>query len=169
MQLSLIWAMTRNRVIGRNNALPWHLPDELRHFMRSTLGKPVIMGRKQFESMGKPLPKRTNIVLSRDAAFSANGIVVARTFSEAVARAGEVARETSAGEIMVIGGAEIYALALPSADRLYFTLIDAELAGDTFFPEFDLARWREVRREEHAVDARHMYAYTIRVLDRIDD
>jgi dihydrofolate reductase len=164
MRLSLIWAMTRNRVIGRNNALPWHLPDEMRHFMRTTLGHPVIMGRKQFEAMGKPLPKRTNIVLSRNPAFAPDGIVVVQTLDHAIARAQEAG---GGDEAMVIGGAEIYALALPKADRLYFTLIDTELDGDTWFPQFDDSKWREVQRDEHGIDARHAYAFSIRVLDRI--
>jgi len=163
MRLSLIWAMTRNRVIGRNNALPWHLPDEMRHFMRTTVGKPVIMGRKQFEAMGKPLPKRSNIVLTRNAAFLADGIIVAHTLDEAV----DVARQAGGDEAMVIGGAEIYALALQKADRLYFTLIDTELDGDTWFPQFDESQWQEVQRDEHGIDARHPYAFSIRVLDRI--
>jgi len=155
--------MTRNRVIGRDNALPWQLPDEMRHFVRTTLGKPVIMGRKQFEAMGKPLPKRTNIVLTRSSDFDADGIVVAHTLDEAV----EHAQRAGSDEAMVIGGGEIYALALPLADRLYFTLIDADIDGDTYFPQFDTSRFIEVHREDHGVDARHAYAYTIRVLDRI--
>ena len=163
MRLSLIWAMTRNRVIGRDNSLPWQLPDEMRHFMRTTVGKPVIMGRKQFEAMGKPLPKRTNIVLTRNAAFSADGIVVVHTLDAAIDRA----RQTGGDEAMVIGGAEIYALALPRADRLYFTLIDTELDGDAWFPQFDESQWREVQSDEHGIDGRHPYAYSIRVLDRI--
>ncbi len=163
MRISLIWAMTRNRVIGRDNALPWHLPDEMRHFMRTTLGKPVIMGRKQFESMGKPLPKRANIVLSRRADYSPNGATVVRDIDAAL----RIAEDSGAEEAMVIGGAEIYSLALPRADRLYFTLIDADIDGDTFFPEFDETDFREVAREHHPADARHAYAYTIRVLDRL--
>ena len=164
MRVSLIWAMARNRVIGRANALPWKLPDEMRHFMRTTLGKPVIMGRKQFESMGKPLPKRTNVVLSRDARLAANGCVVVRTLDEAIDRAREVCGDD--GEAMVIGGAEIYALALPLADRLYCTAIDADIDGDVFFPEFDESQWRELSSEHHDSDARHAFAYTIRILER---
>jgi dihydrofolate reductase len=164
--LALVWAMTRNRVIGRDNALPWHLPDEMRHFMRTTTGKPVIMGRKQFESMGKPLPKRANIVLSRDPHFRPSGVVVVRDLDAAIAAAETEAAKSGAKEICVIGGAEIYALALPRADRLYFTLIDAEIDGDTVFPEFDEREWREVSRESHAPDARHAYGYTVRVLER---
>lgn len=160
MRISLIWAMTRNRVIGRDNTLPWHLPDEMRHFIRTTLGKPVIMGRKQFDSMGRPLPKRANIVMSRNAGFHADGVTVVRDLDAAIAAA------DGADEAMVIGGAEIYALALPRADRLYFTLIDAELDGDTFFPEFDERAFTLTHSEHHPADARHAYAYTIRILDR---
>jgi dihydrofolate reductase len=167
MRLSLIWAMARNRTIGRNNAVPWSLPDEMRHFVRYTRGKPVIMGRKQFEAMGGvPLPQRTNIVLTRNPTFVANGATVVRTLDDAVAAA-KTASNPDDGEAMVIGGAEIYALALPRADRLYFTLIDADIDGDTFFPEFDIDEWREISREDLAADARHLYGYTIRVLDRI--
>ena len=163
MRLSLIWAMTRNRVIGRDNALPWRLPDEMRHFMRTTLGHTVIMGRKQFEAMAKPLPKRTNVVLSRNPSFTADGAIVVRTLDDAI----ECARAAGDDEAMVIGGAEIYAIALPKADRLYFTLIDTDMVGDAFFPSFDESQWREVQREEHGVDARHPFAFSIRVLDRI--
>jgi dihydrofolate reductase len=164
MRVSLIWAMTRNRVIGRDNALPWRLPDEMRHFMRTTLGHTVIMGRKQFEAMGsKPLPKRTNVVITRNVSYVANGAVVVRTLDEAI----EQARKNGDEEAMVIGGGEIYALALPRADRLYFTLIDTEMAGDTFFPTFDETQWREVSRQDHVADERHPFAYSIRVLDRV--
>ena len=167
MRLSLIWAMTRNRVIGRDNALPWSLPDEMRHFVTTTRGKPVIMGRKQFESMDSPLPRRTNIVLSRDPAFHPNGAIVVRTLDDAIAQARDAGgADNTDGEIMVIGGAEIFAVALPRADRLYFTLIDAEIDGDVFFPAFDESQWREISRQTHAADARHAYAYTIRVLER---
>ena len=167
MRLSLIWAMTKNRVIGRDNALPWRLPDEMRHFVTTTRGKPVIMGRKQFESMNSPLPRRTNIVLSRDPAFHPNGAIVVRTLDDAIAQARDAGGADKAdGEIMVIGGAQVFALALPRADRLYFTLIDAEIDGDVFFPAFDESQWREISRQTHAADARHAYAYTIRVLER---
>jgi dihydrofolate reductase len=167
MQIALIWAMARNRTIGRDNALPWSLPDEMRHFVRHTRGKPVIMGRKQFEAMGGvPLPQRTNIVLTRNPTFAANGATVVRTLDQAVTAA-KTASKADDGEAMVIGGAEIYALALPRADRLYFTLIDADIDGDTFFPEFNIDEWREVSREDHSADERHRYGYSIRVLDRV--
>jgi len=168
MRVSLIWAMARNRVIGRDNALPWRLPDEMRYFMRTTLGKPVIMGRKQWQSMHKPLPKRTNIVITRDRSFAANGAIVVHTLDEALARAQDtLGADAAHGEAMVIGGAEIYALALPVADRLYCTLIDADIDGNTRFPEFDQRAFREISREDHPADDRHAYAYSIRVLDRV--
>ena len=126
--------MARNRVIGRDNALPWKLPDEMRYFMRTTLGKPVIMGRRQWEAMDKPLAKRTNIVITRNRDYVANGAVVAHDLDEALERAREIEPDC---EAMVIGGAEIYALALPIADRLYYTSIDADIDGDVRFPEFD--------------------------------
>ena len=133
--------------------------------MRTTLGHTVIMGRKQFEAMGsKPLPKRTNVVITRNGSYAANGAVVVRTLDEAI----DVARKAGDDEAMVIGGGEIYALALPKADRLYFTLIDTEMPGDIFFPPYDETRWREVSREDHAADERHPFAYSIRVLDRIN-
>jgi dihydrofolate reductase len=166
IRVALIWAMTKNRMIGRDNALPWRLPDEMRHFVRTTKGKPVIMGRKEFDSVGKPLPGRTNIVLTRNSTWHAQGVHVVRSLDEALRLARRVARRTGVIEVMVIGGGEIYALALPVADRLYMTVLDVELDGDVFFPPFDESEWTEVSREDHPADARHAYAYSIRVLDR---
>lgn len=166
MRVSLIWAMARNRVIGRDNALPWKLPDEMRHFMRTTIGKPVIMGRKQWEALDKALPKRTNIVITRKRGYVANGAIVAHDLDEALQRAGEACGDSADAEAMVIGGGEIYALALPVADRLYFTAIDADIDGDVFFPEFDETQWREVSSQRHERDERHAFAYTIRILER---
>src|SRR5262245_8417642 len=127
--VSLIVAMAENGVIGRDNALPWRLPEDLRRFKTITMGKPVIMGRKTFESIGKPLPGRTNIVLTRDKSWSADGVSVVHSFDEAMARAGEVA------EVAVIGGAELFRMALARADRIYLTLVHAEVAGDVVFPQ----------------------------------
>jgi dihydrofolate reductase len=166
MRLSLIWAMTRNHVIGRDNSLPWTLPDEMRHFVRTTRGKPVIMGRKQWESMPRALPHRTNIVLTRQRGYRAENAIVVTDFDQALDVARDAARRTGADEIMVIGGAEIYALALPRADRLYQTVIEAELDGDTFFPQFDIREWQRISSEAHAADDRHAYAYHIDVLER---
>jgi dihydrofolate reductase len=135
----------------------------MRHFMRTTLGKPVIMGRRQWEAMDKPLAKRTNIVITRNRDYVANGAVVAHDLDEALERAREIDPDC---EAMVIGGAEIYALALPMADRLYYTSIDADIDGDVRFPEFDETQWRELSSERHERDERHAFAYTIRVLER---
>ena len=135
MKISLVWAMAQNRVIGRNNSLPWYLPEDLKYFKRITLGKPVIMGRKTYESIGKPLPGRTNIVVSRNAGIfcrgSENGHL---TWMRQKQLCESIAEIDGINEAMVIGGAEIYALALPMADRLYLTEVHAEVEGDTTFP-----------------------------------
>ncbi len=141
-------ARARNGVIGKDGALPWHLPADLRRFKAMTVGKPVIMGRKTFDSIGKPLPGRHNIVLTRDAGWTAPGVTVAPNLAEAVAAAGLDPR-ARADAIMVIGGAQVYAEALPSATRIEVTEVDADPAGDTVLPAFDPARWREVAREAH--------------------
>ena len=161
MILSAIWAMTRNRVIGRGGDLPWSLPDDQRFFRRTTLGKPIIMGRKTFDEIGRPLPKRRNIVLSRRG-LDVDGVEVARDLESALA----LARDDAPEEAFIIGGAQIYSLAFPMLDRLYMTLIDTELEGDTWFPEFDIADWREVQRTEHPADDRHAWAFTILVMER---
>jgi dihydrofolate reductase len=160
MIISLIVAMAANRVIGRQNKLPWRLPNDLRRFRALTLGKPVIMGRKTFESIGRPLDGRHNIVVSRNPDYRAEGCTVVHSSEAALAAAG------SAAEIFVIGGAELYAQFLPRADRLYLTLVHAQLEGDTYFPPFDQTRWREIEREEHQADGRHAFDYTFLVLER---
>ena len=163
MLLSAIWAMTRNRVIGADGDLPWRLPDDMRFFRRTTLGKPVIMGRRTFDEIGRPLPKRRNIVLSRRG-LAASGVEVVSDFDAALV----LAAEGQPQEACVIGGAEVYALALPRVQRLYMTLIDTELQGDTWFPEFDLGEFRETERTEHPADERHAWPFTISVLERIE-
>lgn len=163
MTLSLIAAMDRRRVIGRDNALPWRLPEDLRYFRRVTTGHPVIMGRRNYESIGRPLPQRVNIVLSRDPAFRAPGCIVAGSLAAALDAAGDDP------EIFVIGGADLYAQALPRADRLYLTLIDAEFDGDVRFPEFDPREWRVARRDDHEPDTDNPYRYSFIVLERIRD
>lgn len=167
MRLALIWAMSRNRVIGAAGGLPWHLPDEMRHFQRTTLDKPVIMGRRTFATMAEPLPRRSNIVLTRSADFSHPGVAVARDLTDALAVASEICVRDGCEEAMVIGGAQVYTLALPEADRLYQTIIDAEFEGDTYFPEYPEDDWLEVERHAHPVDERHAYPYTIRLLERV--
>jgi dihydrofolate reductase len=139
--VSLVAALAANRVIGAGNRLPWHLPEDLRRFKRLTMGAPVIMGRKTHESIGRALPGRRNIVVTRQAGARWEGCEVAASLEAALALAGD------APEVFVIGGAELYRLALPRADRMYLTLLDAEYPGDTLFPEFDPAGWRETARE----------------------
>ncbi len=138
---ALVAALARNRVIGVGNRLPWRLPEDLAHFKRLTMGAPVIMGRKTRDSIGRPLPGRRNIVVTRARDASWEGCVVAHSLDAALAAAHDAA------VAFVIGGAELYAQALPRADRLHLTLIDADYAGDAWFPEFDAAEWREVARE----------------------
>ena len=149
--LVLVVARARNGVIGRDGALPWHIAADLKRFKRITVGKPVIMGRKTFDSIGKPLPGRHNIVLTRDPGWRAEGVTVAPNLAEVIAAAGLDPR-ARADEIMVIGGAQIYAEALPSATRIEVTEIDAEPEGDTVLPAFDMVRWREAAREAHPAE-----------------
>jgi dihydrofolate reductase len=166
MKLALIWAMSRNRVIGRNNALPWHLSEDLRYFKRVTMGKPIIMGRKTWESIGRPLPGRTNIVITRDQNFQAGGARVVHSLDDALRLAEHVGVIEGAEEVIVIGGAEIYALALPKAERLYLTQVHAEVEGDAWFPEFDLSQWQELSREEFKAEGPNPYPYSFIVLER---
>lgn len=150
--ISLIAATDRQSAIGRRGTMPWHLPDDLRRFKRLTLDKPVLMGRKTALSIGRALPGRRNLVLTRSAAAPYEGQVIVRNLEQAVAAAG-------VEELMVIGGGEVYALALPLASRLYLTHVDcAADDADTFFPVFDRSQWRVVAREHHAADAQHEYA-----------
>ncbi|OBW99607.1 dihydrofolate reductase [Gallibacterium genomosp. 1] len=158
--LSLIVAMSKNRVIGRDNQMPWHLPADLAWFKKNTLGKPVIMGRKTFQSIGRALPNRKNIVLSRQG-FQADGIEVVSDLSQALALIkGE-------NEVMIIGGGHLFAETLPIADRLYLTEIDAELQGDTFFPEIDPMVWKTNFIETRAVDDKNSYTLTFKILERM--
>lgn len=166
MKLALIWAMSRNRVIGRNNALPWHLSEDLRYFKRVTMGKPIIMGRKTWESIGRPLPGRTNIVITRDQNFQAAGVRVVHSLDDALRLAEHIGVIEGAEEAVVIGGAEIYALALPKAERLYLTQVHAEVDGDAWFPEFDLSLWQELAREDFHAEGPNPYAYSFIVLER---
>ena len=152
--------MDRNRVIGRDNALPWKLPADLAYFKRVTMGHPVVMGRRTYESIGKPLPGRLNIVVSRNRGFTAPGAVVVASLDEAWKAAGDAA------EVSVIGGTSIFAETLPIADRIHLTEVQAEVPGDTWFPEFDRSQWREREVERHAADERHAHPFRILVLDR---
>lgn len=167
MRLALIWAMSRNRVIGRNNALPWYLPEDLKYFKRVTMGKPVIMGRKTWESIGRPLPGRTNIIVTRNTDFEAEGAKVVHSLDEAIGMAENIALINGNEEAVVMGGAEIYRQALPRADRLYLTQVHADVEGDAFFPEFDIERWHELGREDFSASGPNPYDYSFVALERL--
>jgi dihydrofolate reductase len=150
MKIVLVAAIGANNVIGRDGALPWRLKSDLAHFRAVTINKPVVMGRKTFQSIGKPLKDRTNIVISRDAAFSVPGVLTAASFEAALTLARKDATARGADEIMIIGGSDIFAAALPLADRLEITHVHASPEGDVTFPPIDPTIWREVSRTEHA-------------------
>ncbi|MDH5359110.1 MAG: type 3 dihydrofolate reductase [Gammaproteobacteria bacterium] len=161
MIISLIWAMADDRVIGIENRLPWKLPADMKWFRQHTLGKPIIMGRKTFESFGgKPLPQRTNIVITKDEGYQADGIVVVHSIEDALKAAGEVE------EVMIIGGMSFYLQMLSRADKLYMTLIHERFAGDAWFPEFDLNQWQELEREDHQADEKNPHAYSFVTMTR---
>lgn len=166
VKLAVIVAAADNGVIGRNGALPWHLPEDLRYFKRVTLGKPIVMGRKTYESIGKPLPGRTNIVVSRNTHFRAEGVRVVASLEEALQLAETIAENDAIDELMVIGGAQIYAEALLRADRLYYTAVHCSVDGDAVLPEIDWALWRETSREAHPATATDEAAYTFLTYDR---
>ena len=149
LPLALIAALAANRVIGLDNRMPWHLPADLKHFKALTLGKPIIMGRKTWDSLGRPLPGRLNIVVSRQPGLQLEGAEVFADLDAALARADQWAREQSVDELMLIGGAQLYEQGLPLADRLYLTRIDAEPEGDAFFPVFDGSHWQCAARDAH--------------------
>lgn len=161
--LSAIAAMSENRVIGKDNQMPWSLPADLKHFKTITSGHPVLMGRKTFESIGKPLPNRTNIVITRDASYSAPDCLIVTSAETAL----DMALEQDMTEVFVIGGAEIYKQLLPQIQRLYLTLIHHKFEGDTFFPELFASEWREVSREKHLADEKNKYDYSFVVMERI--
>ncbi|GAB3515187.1 dihydrofolate reductase [Pseudoxanthomonas daejeonensis] len=156
MKVSLVAALDRNRGIGRGNDLPWRLPDDLKRFKALTLGKPVLMGRRTAESLGRSLPGRTNLVLTRGGSVPFDGMVAVASIEEAIS----LAQDEGAQELCVIGGGEVYALALPRADVLHLTEVDTVVAdADTFFPAWDPAQWRELAREPHPADAKHDHAF----------
>ncbi|MGH8427338.1 MAG: type 3 dihydrofolate reductase [Gammaproteobacteria bacterium] len=158
--IALVVAAAENNVIGREGVMPWHLPADLAHFKRITMGKPIVMGRRTFETLGRALPGRRNIVVSLNAKFTAPGIERAASMEMALTLAGDVE------EVMVIGGGLIYLLALPLAQRIYLTRVHTQIDGDTFFPNIDLGEWREVAREERDADDRNVYALTFLILER---
>jgi dihydrofolate reductase len=159
-RLSLIVAMARNRVIGANGAIPWKLPDEQRLFKQLTMGHHIVMGRKTYESIGRLLPGRTTIIVTRQADYIVPGAIIAHSLTDAINAA---ARDD---EIFVIGGAELFHEAIPLADALHVTTVDAEPEGDTLMPAIDLSHWREVASEHHAADEKHPHSYTYKRYER---
>ncbi len=172
MTISLIAAMAQNRIIGRDTAdgepgLPWHLPDDFAYFKQKTSGHAIIMGRKSLDALGKPLPKRTNIVITRNPDFGATGVVVVNTLDTALKAAKKAEAAHEQPELFVIGGAEIYALALPVANRIYLTEIHRDYDGNAAFPEFDKTEWTEVSRQPHPADDRHEAAFDFVVYEKL--
>jgi dihydrofolate reductase len=160
-RIAFVVARDRHGVIGKDGRLPWRLPDDMRHVRDLTVGKPLIMGRRTFDSIGRPLPNRVSIVLTRNPAFRCDGCLVARTPEEALALAGD------APEIIVFGGAGVFRDFLPRADRIYLTEVDTEAVGDTYFPALDPLQWRELDRRAHSADARHPFAFSFVTLERV--
>jgi dihydrofolate reductase len=164
--LTLVVALAENGVIGRDNHLLWRLKTDLRRFRELTWGKPMIMGRKTFQSIGKPLPGRETIVLTRDPGFSAAGVHIARTWDDAVAKGAALAQQMKADAVAVVGGAEIYALALPHVSRMYLTRVQTAPDGDAVFPSYDPSDFREVSRETHQKGSDDEHPFTFIDLER---
>ena len=160
MLVSILVATDERGAIGRDGALPWHLPNDLKRFKALTMGKPVVMGRRTWASIGRPLPGRQNIVVTRQDGFVAPGATVVGSLDAAIAAAGDVP------EVCIIGGGELYRLALPRADLIHLTRVHATVAADTFFPALEAGQWREVSREDHAADGNHAYPYSFVELRR---
>ncbi len=160
--ISAIAAIGENRVIGKDNKMPWHLPADLKHFKAVTMGKPILMGRKTYQSIGRPLPGRTNIIITRDKDFHAPGCIVVTSLADAIA----TASQQGANEIFIIGGAEVYKQLLPATDRIYLTVIHHDFDGDTFFPEIKQNEWKEVEHEDFSADAENPYSYSFLRLDK---
>lgn len=164
--VAMIVAAAQNGVIGRENQLPWHLPNDLKYFKRVTLGKPVIMGRNTFESIGRPLPGRCNIVVTRRTDYQPEGVRVVSSVSEAIALGREVALLDGAEEVMVIGGSQIYTAALPLVERIYLTKVMAAVEGDAHLPEIDWNQWLELASEEFTAEGANPYDYSFVVYGR---
>ncbi|PWV49730.1 dihydrofolate reductase [Chitinophaga sp. S165] len=162
MTLSIIVAASENNVIGINNHLPWHLPVDMKYFKDTTMGKPIVMGRKSFEELGRVLPGRPNIMITRQPEYAAEGLYVVPSLEAGI----EKAKTFGTEEIFITGGGEIFKMALSIVDRLYLTRVHAEVTGDTYFPEFDPTGWKLVKNERHEKDEKHAYALTFQVWER---
>lgn len=167
MKLAVICAMSENRVIGRDNGLPWHLSEDLKYFKRTTMGNCMIMGRNTWESIGRALPGRTSIVITSNAEYQAEGAEVVATLEQAIELAESKSTETGSLEAFVIGGAVLYQAALPLADTLHLTRVHADVEGDTYLHEFDESNWTEISREEYQHDKKNHYDYSICMLKRL--
>ena len=159
--ISIIVAKSSNNVIGNDGNLPWHIPEDLKNFKSLTMGKPMIMGRSTFESIGKALPGRKNIVMTRDKKYQANDISVAHTLEEALIMCDE------AREIMIIGGGEIYKLFFGMVNRIYLTNVEKHIDGDVFFPDIDLSKWKMIRKEEYPLNTERKIGFNLEILERI--
>ncbi|NQU82443.1 MAG: dihydrofolate reductase [Parcubacteria group bacterium] len=166
MIISIIAAIGNNNIIGANNSLPWNLPADMQHFQEFTRNKPIIMGLKTFESIGKPLPQRDNIILTRDADYKAPGCKLANSINHAIELAKQCEMGKTSGEVMICGGASVYKQFLPLADKMYLTYIDADFTGDTFFPDFDKSIWKETERQDNKADDINPYDYSFITLEK---
>jgi dihydrofolate reductase len=164
MKVNAIVAVAKNNVIGLDDKLPWYLPADLKYFKRMTLDHHIIMGRKTFMSLNKPLPRRTNIILTRDPFFIAEGALVAHSIYEAL----EIAFENEEQEAFIIGGGEIYKQSLPYLDKIYLTEVDIEIDGDTYFPELSASEWKLIEQEPHKADERNAYDYVFKTYEKIN-
>jgi dihydrofolate reductase len=165
MKIALIVATSQNNVIGLDNQLPWHLPEDLKYFKAVTMGKPILMGRKTYDSIGRPLPGRDNIVLTRDTNWTADGVEVVNDLDAAIAASEKACKAAGADELMIIGGEQIYRKFLPLANKLYLTKVEAEVEGDAYFPAIDSNQWRQVA--EKIPEKVGNYSYRFVVLERI--
>lgn len=163
MTISLVVAASENNAIGKNNQLIWHLPNDLKFFKNTTWGFPVIMGRKSFESVNKPLPGRTNIVITTNPDWKVETVIVVKDLKDAIQKAAE----TNSKQIFIIGGGEIYKQSMDIADSIYITRVHADLEGDTFFPEIDKSKWKLTSNQDFEADEKHAYSYSFQIWEKI--
>ncbi len=167
MKISMIVAVADNGAIGKDNKMLWHIPEDFKYFKATTMGKPMIMGRKTFESIGRPLPGRLNVVVTRDQNWQADGVLVCHDLDDALSAAFAEAEAKNAGEVMIVGGAQIYAMMMDRAERIYYTEVHCEYDYDAAFPALDKAIWQEVSREDHQGDGQGKPNYSFVVFERI--
>ncbi len=164
MIVNAIVAVAKNNVMGKDGDIPWYLPADLKYFKATTLNHHIIMGRKTFESIGRPLPKRTNVVITRQMYYTASSCIICHSVEEAL----EKAHDNGEEEVFIIGGAEIYKATMPYWDRLYLTEVDADIEGDTYFPNIDETEWKVVVNDPHQADEKNEYDYTFKILEKIE-